>query len=123
MQIEREAALDAMKITFRRLMLLKANSGVRWLGTTSDLVELVHIMWYRGETINIEGQMLNFSTSVNFLCGLLGVKPPRKPNIVIHNVKKRKDSNHSLVSRCIKLMEQGELPLGRFITPLPGYNS
>lgn len=104
-----------MKNTFCRLMLLPAAGEVRWLGTVSDLVELVHMMWYDGLTIDEHGQVLNFSTSVNRLCERLGLRAPRKPNTVMNNIRNRKNYDRMLIVRCQHLMEQGEEPLARFI--------
>lgn len=117
MHITQQQAKDAMKNTFVRLMQLKTANEVRWLGTTTDLVELVHIMWYDGLTINQHGKLLNFSTSVNLLCLLLGVKPPRKPNTVMNNVRNRRRYESQLLVRCQRLMEMGEEPLARFLEP------
>lgn len=110
-----------MRNTFERLMRLPEGSQVRWLGTVSDLVELVHMMWYDGLTIDEHGQVLNFSTTVNLLCERLHLRSPRKPNTVMNNVRKRKNPDLLLLTRCRHLMEQGEEPLGRFIKerPLP----
>ena len=110
-----------MRNTFERLMRLPDGSQVRWLGTVSDLVELVHMMWYDGLTIDEHGQVLNFSTTVNLLCERLHLSSPRKPNTVMNNVRKRKNPDLLLLTRCRHLMEQGEEPLGRFIKekPLP----
>ena len=96
-------------------MLLPAAGEVRWLGTVSDLVELVHMMWYDGLTIDEHGQVLNFSTSVNRLCERLGLRAPRKPNTVMNNIRNRKNYDRMLIVRCQHLMEQGEEPLARFI--------
>ena len=85
------------------------------MGTVSDLVELVHIMWYDGLTIDEHGQVLNFSTSVNRLCERLGLRAPRKPNTVMNNIRNRKNYDRMLIVRCQHLMEQGEEPLARFI--------
>lgn len=115
MEITQKEAKDAMKNTFCRLMLLPAAGEVRWLGTVSDLVELVHIMWYDGLTIDEHGQVLNFSTSVNRLCERLGLRAPRKPNTVMNNIRNRKNYDRMLIVRCQHLMEQGEEPLARFI--------
>lgn len=115
MEITQKEAKDAMKNTFCRLMLLPAAGEVRWLGTVSDLVELVHIMWYDGLTIDEHGQVLNFSTSVNRLCERLGLRAPRKPNTVMNNIRNRKNYDRMLLVRCQHLMEQGEEPLARFI--------
>lgn len=115
MEITQKEAKDAMKNTFCRLMLLPAAGEVRWLGTVSDLVELVHMMWYDGLTIDEHGQVLNFSTSVNRLCERLGLRAPRKPNTVMNNIRNRKNYDRMLIVRCQHLMEQGEEPLARFI--------
>ena len=115
MEITQKEAKDAMKNTFCRLMLLPAAGEVRWLGTVSDLVELVHMMWYDGLTIDEHGQVLNFSTSVNRLCERLGLRAPRKPNTVMNNIRNRKNYDRMLLVRCQHLMEQGEEPLARFI--------
>lgn len=115
MEITQKEAKDAMKNTFCRLMLLPAAGEVRWLGTVSDLVELVHMMWYDGLTIDEHGQVLNFSTSVNRLCERLGLHAPRKPNTVMNNIRNRKNYDRMLLVRCQHLMEQGEEPLARFI--------
>ena len=121
MEITQKQAKDAMRNTFERLMRLPEGSQVRWLGTVSDLVELVHMMWYDGLTIDEHGQVLNFSTTVNLLCERLHLRSPRKPNTVMNNVRKRKNPDLLLLTRCRHLMEQGEEPLGRFIKerPLP----
>lgn len=121
MEITQKQAKDAMRNTFERLMRLPEGSQVRWLGTVSDLVELVHMMWYDGLTIDEHGQVLNFSTTVNLLCERLNLPSPRKPNTVMNNVRKRKNPDLLLLTRCRHLMEQGEEPLGRFIKerPLP----
>lgn len=108
-----------MRNTFERLMRLPEGSQVRWLGTVSDLVELVHMMWYDGLTIDEHGQVLNFSTTVNLLCERLHLRSPRKPNTVMNNVRKRKNPDLLLLTRCRHLMEQGEEPLGRFIKERP----
>lgn len=115
MEITQKQAKDAMRNTFERLMRLPEDSQVRWLGTVSDLVELVHMMWYDGLTIDEHGQVLNFSTTVNLLCERLNLPSPRKPNTVMNNVRKRKNPDLLLLTRCRHLMEQGEEPLGRFI--------
>ena len=115
MEITQKEAKDAMKNTFCRLMLLPTAGEVRWLGTVSDLVELVHMMWYDGLTIDEHGQVLNFSTSVNRLCERLGLRAPRKPNTVMNNIRNRKNYDRMLIVRCQHLMEQGEEPLARFI--------
>lgn len=115
MEITQKQAKDAMRNTFERLMRLPEGSQVRWLGTVSDLVELVHMMWYDGLTIDEHGQVLNFSTTVNLLCERLNLRSPRKPNTVMNNVRKRKNPDLLLLTRCRHLMEQGEEPLGRFI--------
>ena len=115
MEITQKEAKDAMKNTFCRLMLLPAAGEVRWLGTVSDLVELVHMMWYDGLTIDEHGQVLNFSTSVNRLCERLGLRAPRKTNTVMNNIRNRKNYDRMLLVRCQHLMEQGEEPLARFI--------
>ena len=121
MEITQKQAKDAMRNTFERLMRLPEGSQVRWLGTVSDLVELVHMMWYDGLTIDEHGQVLNFSTTVNLLCERLHLPSPRKPNTGMNNVRKRKNPDLLLLTRCRHLMEQGEEPLGRFIMeqPLP----
>ena len=115
MEITQKQAKDAMRNTFERLMRLPEDSQVRWLGTVSDLVELVHMMWYDGLTIDEHGQVLNFSTTVNLLCERLNLPSPRKPNTVMNNVRKRKNPDLLLLTRCRHLMEQGEEPLERFI--------
>ena len=115
MEITQKQAKDAMRNTFERLMRLPEDSQVRLLGTVSDLVELVHMMWYDGLTIDEHGQVLNFSTTVNLLCERLNLPSPRKPNTVMNNVRKRKNPDLLLLTRCRHLMEQGEEPLGRFI--------
>ena len=119
MEITQKQAKDAMRNTFERLMRLPEGSQVRWLGTVSDLVELVHMMWYDGLTIDEHGQVLNFSTTVNLLCERLHLPSPRKPNTVMNNVRKRKNPDLLLLTRCRHLMEQGEEPLGRFIMEEP----
>ncbi len=119
MEITQKQAKDAMRNTFERLMRLPDGNQVRWLGTVSDLVELVHMMWYDGLTIDEHGQVLNFSTTVNLLCERLHLRSPRKPNTVMNNVRKRKNPDLLLLTRCRHLMEQGEEPLGRFIKEKP----
>lgn len=115
MQITQKQAKDAMRNTFVRLMLLQTEGEVQWLGTVSDLVELVHMMWYDGLTIDECGQVLNFSTTVDRLCRRLNLRAPRKPNTVMNNVRKRKNPDLLLIARCQRLMEQGEDPLARFL--------
>lgn len=113
--LQEQQAKDAMRETFVKLMKLKQEDGVRWVGTVSDLVELAHMMWYDGASIDECGRLLNFSDTVSRLCGALGVKPPRKPHTVMNNIRKRKTPTLGLLARCQQLMQQGEEPLERMV--------
>lgn len=70
MEITQQQTKDAMKETFVRLMKMNSVGKIKWKSTMFDLVELVHMMWYDGFTIDEHGQLLNFSASINRFCQL-----------------------------------------------------
>lgn len=112
---------NAMKNTFFKMMRIEQPGRHRWLGTAADLVELVHLMWLNGLTIDEQGNLLCFTHTVNRLCQRLSVKPPTNATAVMNNIKRRKNLDRLLVVRCRRMMEQGERrPLGRLIRATPG---
>lgn len=107
---------NAMKNTFVKMMRIEQPGLVRWLGTAADLIELIHLMWLNGLTIDEQGNLLCFTQAVNRLCYRLSIKVPNNPTAVMNNIKRRKNLDRLLVVRCRRMMEQGERrPLGRLI--------
>lgn len=86
------------------MLAIHEQDGLLWTGTTSDLVELSHLIWESGLAIGRDGLPMTFKTLVGSLCRSLHVECPKNPTAVMNNIRNRKRPNSALEERCRTLM-------------------
>lgn len=102
---------------FVELMSMSPDDGLRWAGTTSDLVEVTHAVWETGKIIDDSGRPMAFKMLVHHIFNILNAREPKRPAVVMNNVNTRKNvKTVPLMERFAMLLE-----LGRECRPIMGY--
>ena len=101
---------------FVELMSMSPDDGLRWAGTTSDLVEVTHAVWETGAIIDDSGRPMAFKMLVHHIFNILNAREPKRPAVVMNNVNPRKNvKTVPLMERFAMLLE-----LGRECRPIMG---
>lgn len=101
---------------FVELMSMSPDDGLRWAGTTSDLVEVTHVVWETGAIIDDSGRPMAFKMLVHHIFNILNAREPKRPAVVMNNVNTRKNvKTVPLMERFAMLLE-----LGRECRPIMG---
>lgn len=91
--IEKSKQREArVRLTIELLELLEKarKENVRWKGSVTDLMEVVHIAYQTGRVCNPDGSLCQFGDMVSRTCLLLNIRMPVHPRQTAFSAEQRK---------------------------------
>ncbi len=73
-----------------RLLTHSADEGLQWRGSKTDLLEMVHILYWSDSIRDADGLPATFKNLVCRVCGILHVTVPRNPSQLVCHARRRK---------------------------------
>lgn len=112
-------AREQLTREFVELLRLRPESGVRWTGSTRDLMEATHIVFVQGVVCNADGTTCTFRQLARQACEALHVRLPRYPYACVYQATQRKGvRTGSFIDRYARqlFMAGVEKPLATYVS-------
>ena len=92
-----------------RMMMEHKEGEMQWVGTKTDLLELIHEAWMQAEIYEPDGNQARFSYLVREVFGRLQMTVPRNPSVhVSRSMQKKGVFARSIVERWKTIAERNE---------------
>lgn len=73
-----------------RMMMEHKEGEMQWVGTKTDLLEMIHIAWMQAEIYEPDGNQARFSYLVREIFGRLQIEVPRNPSVHVSRSMQKK---------------------------------
>lgn len=88
-QLKREAK-QRLTNEFVELIMIDHDSSISWNSTTTDLIEMIHVVYQTGRVCNTEGKVCTFKEMISRTCTVLNHKQPQHARQMAYNGENRR---------------------------------
>lgn len=90
MNIKEKQTRERIVSDMEQLLTHKAEEGLVWRSTKTDLMEMVHYLFYADVIRDEQGLPVTFTELVRRTCEILHMEPPSNPNHLVARAMMRK---------------------------------